>query len=246
MDRVLFVIANAGKQLMHAQALNTHNLANASTVGFQQDLANFRAQLISGPGYASRAYATAESAGLSFDKGEIQSTGRPLDVAVSGDGLIVVQAADGSEAFTRAGNLKVNINGQLLTGADHPVLGENGPIVIPEYEHLEIGADGTISVRPIGQQPGTLAEVGRIRLVSADHRNLEKGSDGLIRTKDQTVAQPAADAQLISGALESSNVNAVEAMVNMISLARQFEVSVKIMETAQTMDEQGARILDLG
>jgi len=246
MDRVLFVVANGGKQLMHAQTLNSHNLANANTVGFQQDLANFRTQMIGGQGFDTRAFSTAEDGGVSFDKGEMQRTGHTLDVAVNGDGWIAVQSPDGTEAYTRAGNMKVNVNGQLVTGANHPVLGDNGPIVVPEYESLEIGADGTITVRPIGQQPNTLAEVGRIKLVSPDHQNLVKGGDGLLRTKDDAAAEPATEVTLMSGVLESSNVNTVEAMVNMISLARQFEVSVKIMQTAEEMDEQTTRIMDLG
>lgn len=247
MDRVVFVVASGGKQIMHAQALNSHNLANANTVGFQQDLANFRAQSISGPGFDSRTFATAEDVGISFEKGAIQSTGRTLDVAVNGNGWIAVQSPDGSEAYTRAGNLKVNINGQLVTSSNHPVLGAAGPIVVPQYEKLEIGTDGTINVRPIGQQANTLAEVGRIKMVSPKPEDLVKGGDGLLRIREGApAAEPATDVTLISGSLESSNVNSVEAMINMISLARQFEVSVKIMQTAEQMDEQTTRIMDLG
>ncbi len=247
MDRVLFVVASGGKQIMHAQTLNSNNLANANTVGFQQDLANFRTQMIAGTGFDSRAFSTAEDAGVSFEKGAVQRTGRSLDVAVNGDGWIAVQSADGSEAYTRAGNLKVNINGQLTTGANYPVLGNNGPIVVPQFETIEVGLDGTISVRPIGQQPSTLAEVGRIKLVSPDPENLVKGGDGLLRIRDGAqAAEPATDVTLVSGTLESSNVNTVEAMVNMINLARQFEVQVKIMQTAEQMDEQTTRIMDLG
>ena len=246
MDRVLFVIANAGKQLMHAQAVNSHNLANANTVGFQADLVNYQTQIVTGAGHESRAFATAHDEGASFEKGNIQSTGRTLDVAVNGDGWISVQSPDGSEAYTRAGNLRVNINGQLLTGAGHAVLGEAGPIVIPEYEKLEIGLDGTISVRPIGQQANTLAEVGRIKLVSPQLDQLVKGDDGLLRTRDQVPAEASSDATLVSGALEGSNVNSVEALVNMIGLARQFEISVKIMSTAKEMDERTAQLMNLG
>lgn len=246
MDRVLFVIANAGKQLMHAQAVNSHNLANANTVGFQADLVNYQSQIVTGAGHGSRVFATAHDEGASFEKGSIASTGRTLDVAVNGDGWISVQAPDGSEAYTRAGNLRVNINGQLLTGAGHAVLGESGPIVIPEYEKLEIGLDGTISVRPIGQQASTLAEVGRIKLVSPQLDQLVKGDDGLLRTRDTVPAEASSDATLISGALEGSNVNSVEALVNMIGLARQFEVAVKIMSTAKEMDERTAQLMNLG
>ena len=245
MDRVVFLMASGAKQLMHAQAVNSHNLANANTVGFQADLANFRTQLVEGPGHESRAYATGENAGARFDKGTIQSTGRTLDVAVNGDGWIAVQAADGSEAYTRAGNLRVNINGQLLTGAGHPVMGDAGPIVVPEFEKLEIGLDGTISIRPVGQQPNTLAEVGRIKLVTPPQNELAKGQDGLLRTRTGVPAPAATDVTLISGALESSNVNSVEALVDMIGLARQFEMSVKIMQTAKEMDEQTSQLMDL-
>jgi flagellar basal-body rod protein FlgF len=246
MDRVLFVIAHAGKQLMHAQAVNSHNLANANTVGFQADLVNFQTQIVTGAGHESRAFATAHDEGVSFEKGNIESTGRTLDVAVNGDGWISVQAPDGSEAYTRSGNLHVNINGQLLTGAGHAVLGEAGPIVIPEYEKLEIGLDGTISVRPIGQQASTLAEVGRIKLVSPQLDQLVKSDDGLLRTRDRVPAEASSDATLISGALEGSNVNSVEALVNMIGLARQFEIAVKIMSTAKEMDERTAQLMELG
>jgi len=246
MDRVLYVVANGGKQLMHAQALNSHNLANANTVGFQQDLANYRTQLVVGPGLNTRAFATAEGIGVTFDKGTIQTTGRPLDVAVNGDGWIAVQGPDGQEAYTRAGNLHVNINGQLMTGADHPVLGESGPIIVPEYEHLDIGTDGTVSIRPIGQQPNTLSTIGRIKLVSPDHATLVKGPDGLLRTRDDSAVDPSTDVTLIGGALESSNVNSIEAMVNMISLARQFEVQVKVMKTAEDNDASTTRIMNLG
>jgi len=246
MDRVLFVIGHAGKQLMHAQAVNTHNLANANTVGFQADLVNTQTQIVRGTGHESRAFATAHDEGASFEKGSIQSTGRTLDVAVNGDGWISVQAPDGSEAYTRAGNLRVNINGQLLTGAGHPVLGEAGPIVIPEYEKLEIGIDGTISVRPIGQQANTLAEVGRIKLVAPQYDQLVKGGDGLLRTRDKLPAEATSDVALTSGALEGSNVNSVEALINMIGLARQFEISMKIMSTAKEMDERTTQLVELG
>ena len=246
MDRVVFVMASGAKQLMHAQAVNAHNLANANTIGFQADLANFRALHLQGPGHQSRAYALGEDGGVRFEKGSIQATGRTLDVAVNGDGWMAVQAHDGSEAYTRAGNLRVNINGQLLTGAGHPVMGESGPIVIPEFERLEIGRDGTISIKPIGQQPNTLAEVGRIKLVAPAQDEVVKGPDGLLRSRTGTELPATTDVALLSGALEASNVNSVEALVDMIGLARQFEMSVTVMQTAKEMDEQTGQLMDLG
>ncbi len=245
MDRVLFVIGNAGKQLLRAQAVNANNLANANTMGFQAEMSRFSSRTITGAGFQSRAFAVAENNSASFEKGEIQSTGRTLDVAVNGNGWIAVQAPDGSEAYTRAGNLHVNLNGQLMTRSDFPVLGDSGPIVVPENQKLEIGSDGTISVRPLGQQPNTLSEVGRIKIVSPAAEELEKGPDGLLRMRDGSDAPASTDVSLISGALESSNVNGVEAMVNMIGLARQFDISVKIMSTAKEMDERTTQLMNM-
>ena len=246
MDRVLFIMSSGAKQIMHAQTVNSNNLANANTTGFQADLANFDDQQLTGAGVDSRTYSVAENSGVSFSKGSIVSTGRDLDVAVNGDGWIAVQSPDGSEAYTRAGDLQVNINGQLLTGAGHPVMGDGGPLVIPEFEKLEIGTDGTVSIRPIGQQPTVIAEVGRIKLVSPDLSELVKGEDGLLRTRAGTDAEASNEVSLVNGVLESSNVNAVEALVNMIDYSRQFEMAIKLMNTAKTMDEQSTRLMELG
>ena len=246
MDRAIFVVGSGAKQLLHKQAVNSHNLANANTVGFQADLVNFQAQTMGGAGHDSRAFVLAENGGVSNEKGSIQATGRMLDVAVNGNGWIAVQAPDGSEGYTRAGNLRVNINGQLETSAGHPVLGVSGPIAIPEYEKMEIGSDGTISVRPIGQAPATLAEVARIKMVSPPAEELVKSNDGLLHMRGGESAEPSAEVTLQSGALEFSNVNSVEAMVDMIALARQFEMSVKIMSTAKEMDEKATQLMNLG
>ena len=246
MDRVLYVMASGARQVMRAQALNSHNLANINTVGFQADLANFTSQTVYGPGHESRTYAVAQDAGARFDKGTIQSTGRPLDVAVTGNGWLSVQAADGTEAYTRAGNLRVNINGQLITGAGYPVMGDTGPILVPEYQNLEIGVDGTVSIQPIGQQANTLAEIGRIKMVSPDQQEMVKGSDGLLRSRGGAPLEPSSDVELVSGSLESSNVNGIEAMVNMIDLARSFELSVQVMQTAREMDERTTKLMEIG
>lgn len=245
MDRVVYLMAGGARQLMQSQTINSNNLANVSTVGFQADLADFDAQYLNGPGHASRVYTVSDALHVSHKKGSMQATGRSLDVAVNGNGWIAVQSPDGSEAYTRAGNLRININGQLLTGAGHPVLGDAGPIVIPEHEKLDIGADGTVSIRPIGQAPSTLAEVGRIKLVSPEPGSLLKGDDGLLRTRDGEPAVSDTEVTLIGGALESSNVNAVEALVNMIGFARQFEMSTKIMQTAKEMDEHSAQLMKI-
>jgi flagellar basal-body rod protein FlgF len=186
-----------------------------------------------------------ERPGIDSTPGPIEVTGRELDVAIRGEGFLAIQAPDGQEAYTRSGDLRINGYGLLETGAGHPVLGNAGPIAIPPAEKIEIGNDGTISVWPLGLPSDSLAEVDRIKLVSPAPELMHKGSDGLIRL-DGTAGAPAdARVTLVSGALERSNVNAVDAMVNMISLARRFEMQVKMMQAAEEADRSAASIVQL-
>ncbi|MEQ6341993.1 MAG: flagellar basal-body rod protein FlgF [Gammaproteobacteria bacterium] len=246
MDRMLYVAMSGAKQTMLAQAVNTNNLANVNTTGFRSDLEAFRSLPVYGPGYPSRVYAQTETPGTDLLAGTLSTTGRELDVAVNGAGWIAVQAADGSEAYTRAGDLRVTVNGQLETGAGRPVMGNGGPIAVPPFEKLEIGADGTISIRPVGQAANALAVVDRIKLVNPPLGQMEKGTDGLMRVKDGKSAVADAAVQLSSGVLESSNVNAVEAMVRMIELGRQFETQIKMMRAAQENDAASAQLMRMG
>ena len=245
MDRSIYIAMTGASEIMHAQAVNAHNLANANTTGFRADLEAFKSLPMYGPGYPSRVYALAEQTDVDFTPGALINTGRDLDVAVNGEGWIAVQGADGNEAYTRAGNLQVDSNGLLTTGAGHPVMGNAGPIALPPYKKLEIAADGTLSIQPLGQAPNSLAVVDRIKLVNPELKNLTKGYDGLIRTRQGDVAAPDAAVRLSSGRLESSNVNSVEAMVNMIELARQFELQVKMMATTEESDKLSAQLMRL-
>ena len=196
-----------------------------------------------GPGHPTRVYALSARPGVDSTPGEIESTGRALDVAVHGKGWIAVQGPDGSEAYTRAGDLRISPNGILETGAGHPVLGNGGPIAIPPAESLEIGRDGTISIRPQGQPANTLATLDRIKLVAPGLAELVKGEDGLFRTVSGVPAPPDASVQVVSGAIEGSNVNMVGALVEMISLSRRFEMQVKLMDAAREDDEVVTQIL---
>ena len=246
MDRMLYIAMSGAKETMNAQTVNSNNLANASTTGFRADLDAFQSLSVHGPGYPSRAYALSENFKVDFSPGALMVTGRDLDVAVNGEGWIAVQAPNGSEAYTRAGDFRVDSNGLLTTGAGHPVLGNAGPVAIPPFEKLELGNDGTVTVQPLGQSPNTLAVVDRIKLVNPDMTSLVKGEDGLIRVEDGVPAQADAGVGLITGSLESSNVNGVESMVNMIQLARQFELQVKMMATSEQNDEATAQIMRIG
>ena len=244
MDRLLYIAMTGASQVSKAQAVNSNNLANASTNGFRADLDAFRSLPVDGPGHKSRAYAVAEGQGVDFTQGTLNATGNPLDVAVKGQGWIAVQAADGSEAYTRAGNLQINELGQLLTGAGSPVIGsDGGPIALPPFEKIDIGDDGTISIRAQGQSASTVANVNRIKLANPDPGSMFKGQDGLMRAEEGIEVVPDAKVTLAGGVLESSNVNPVESLVNMISLARQFEMHIKVMSTAQENDAATASLM---
>jgi flagellar basal-body rod protein FlgF len=243
MDKYLYVAMSGAKETLRAQAVNSHNLANASTTGFRADLAAFQTRAVEGSGHASRAYATNATIGWDTTNGALLSTGRDLDVAVQGEGWIAVQAADGSEAYTRAGDLRVDTAGALRNGAGDLVLGDGGPITVPQNSSVLVGADGSLSIVPLGQGPETTAVVGRIKLVKPPADAFERGADGLFRMQDGSAAPADASVQLASGVLESSNVNAAGAMVEMIELARRFELQVKAIRTAEEDGATAARLL---
>ncbi len=246
MDRMLYVAMTGAKETLRAQGVNNHNLANVSTNGFRADLAAFQSRAVDGTGYASRVYATNGTVGWDDTSGALLTTGRDLDVAVNGQGFIAVMGPDGREAYTRAGNLQVDPTGQLMTATGRPVLGDGGPINIPPYSSIFFARDGSISIVAQGQTPDTTATVGRIKLVNPATEAVERGEDGLFRMKDGSDAPAEAGVQLSSGVLEASNVNAAAAMVNMIELARQFEMQVKAIRTAEENGAAAAQLLRMG
>ncbi len=246
MDRLVYVAMSGARETMRAQTANAHNLANASTTGFRADLSAFRSQAVEGSGLPSRVYATHSSVGWDATSGELQQTGRDLDVAINGAGWIAVQAPDGREAYTRAGDLRVDANGQLQTGAGHAVMGDGGPIAVPPSTSITIARDGSVSIIPLGQTATTTATVGRIKLVNPDAATLTRGSDGLFRLNNGGDATADASVQLMSGTIESSNVNVAEAMTQMIELARRFELQVKALRTAEDDAAAASRLLQVG
>jgi flagellar basal-body rod protein FlgF len=246
MDRMLYVAMSGAKETLRAQAVNNHNLANVSTTGFRADLAAFQTREVDGTGWASRAYATNTTTGWNDQSGALVSTGRDLDVAVNGSGWLAVRAPDGTEAYTRAGDLQIDATGALRTGAGYEVLGDGGPITVPPYTSLFIARDGTISIVPQGQSPNTTANIGRLKLVNPPADALARGEDGLFRTRDGVEAESDAAVQVAAGSLESSNVNAADAMVNMIELARRFEMQVKAIRTAEQNAASAAQLMRIG
>lgn len=243
MDKLVYLAMTGAKALLQRQDALSNNLANASTPGFRADLMAFRAVPIRNEAAAStRVFALEATAGFDHAAGTLQQTGRPLDVAVRGQGWIAVQGLDGNEAYTRAGSFQVSADGTLQTMGGLPVLSEGGPIQVPANSELNIGDDGTVSAKAPGQAP---VQVGRIKLVDPPPGELNKGADGLVRTATGEPAAGEPRVRLAAGALESSNVNVVEAMVGMIALSRQFEMQMKMMQTADQNAQRAQSLLSL-
>ncbi|MDX9844761.1 MAG: flagellar basal-body rod protein FlgF [Aquabacterium sp.] len=238
MDRMIYLSMAGAKMNMQRQEVLSHNLANVSTTGFRAELQAVRAVPVRGDGASTRVYALDTTVGYDDSTGPVNFTGRALDVAMRGKSMLAVQALDGTEAYTRAGSLVVDAQGNLVTQSGLQVMGDGGPINIPPNTQPSIAPDGTVSVR---QQGGVTTPVGRLKLVTPEVK-LNRGDDGLFRAADG--ALPAdANAQLQDGALEGSNVNPIETMVSMIAAARQFETQMKMMQTAEQDEKAAAQLL---
>jgi flagellar basal-body rod protein FlgF len=239
----MYVAMTGAKQIMQAQAVNNHNIANASTTGFRADAVAFTSEPIYGPGYASRVNAVAGDAGTDFSSGVMMSTSRTLDVAVNGKGFIAVQGADGKEAYTRAGDLQVTASGAITTASGWPVLSDAGPLTIPPSTQVSIGSDGTVSVVPLGLSAAAQSQVDRIKLVNPAVKDLQKGADGLLRLKSGGKAKTDETVTITSGELESSNVNAAQSLVNMIELQRLYELQIKSINSTDQNEQSAQRMM---
>jgi flagellar basal-body rod protein FlgF len=243
MDRGLYVAMTGAKQIMQAQAVNNHNIANSSTTGFRADGVAFTSLPVYGPGYATRVNAVAGDAGTDFSSGVMMSTSRPLDIAVNGKGFIAVRGADGQEAYTRAGDLQVTALGAVVTSTGFPVLSESGPLTVPPSTQVTIGTDGTVSVVPLGLSAAAQSQVDRIKLVNPSTKDLQKGSDGLLRLKSGGKAKTDETVTIVSGELESSNVNAAQSLVNMIELQRLYELQIKSISSTDQNEQSAQRMM---
>jgi flagellar basal-body rod protein FlgF len=245
MDKLIYMSMIGAQAALRAQAANSHNLANINTSGFRADLAAFEWQNIDGPGFNARAIGTRGEQGFSVSQGSLLTTGNGLDVAVQGDGWLAVQAPDGTEAYTRAGDLRIDPSGELRNASGRAVLGEAGPIIIPPHTALNIASNGEISIVPPGQGPEAQAIVGRIKLVNPPTTELQRGNDGLFRLRNGGVAITDPAVNLVSGATEASNVNGAQAIVNMIELSRQFEMQMKAIKSAEENSRSAGSLLSL-
>jgi len=245
MDRMIYTAMTGAKHILEQQATTAHNLANATSTGFKAQVDSFRAVPVRGQGLPTRVFVVDATVGADFKSGVIQQTGRNLDVAVQGKGWLTVQRPDGSEGYTRNGSLKVNENGLLQTSTGLTVLGEAGPISIPPEAIVTIGKDGTLSTVSTLTLPGPPIILDRLKLVNPNEADLTRSNEGLFITKNGQPAPADASVSVVGGALESSNVNVVEAMVNMISLARQFEMQMKLVQSAENNANKASQLLNM-
>ena len=249
MDRLIYTAMTGASQTLLRQNAVAHNLANVSSNGYRAEEHRLRAVEVQRQGISrqtalpTRAFVVDASTHTDFSQGPMQYTGRNLDIAVAGSGWIALQLPDGSEAYTRAGSLELNVNGVLQTRSGIPVMGDGGPISIPPDSKIEIGQYGTVSVVPETGAQNTVNAIGRIKLVNPPTETLLRGADGLFRTTDG-VPPPVDDkVQVASGFQEGSNVNAVDQMVSMISLSRQFEMQMQMLVNAEKNDQAATQVI---
>ncbi|KQT35135.1 flagellar biosynthesis protein FlgF [Sphingomonas sp. Leaf412] len=248
MDKLVYTAATGLRAHMASQAAIANNMANASTTGFRADRVVFdRIMLSDGTTAISARQPTSEEVrDADRSPGAMQQTGRALDVAVEGrDAWLAVQAGDGSEAYTRRGDLSVSESGTLQTGDGFLVMGQSGPITLPPYSSLTIAADGSISIVPQGDTSGTPQIIDKLKLVSGKGSDTVKGLDNLMRVRGGGVLPDDLDAKVASGALEGSNVNMTQALVDMIENQRSYEVQANLLKEARTMDESSASLMRL-
>ena len=245
MDRMIYVAMSGAKQMLTQQATVANNLANVATTGYRAQVSAFWAAETLGDGAPTRAFVVDSTPSADFTPGAIQQTGRDLDVAVEGAGWIAVQLPDGSEGYTRNGSLQVSVNGVLQTRNGLNVMGDGGSIAVPAETRITVAADGTVSTVPTAGSPTQVAAIGRIKLVNPPEQSMLRGDDGIFRVRGGGAADADPNVKVHGGALEGSNVNAVEAMVSMIALARQFDMQMKMLQNADGNDRKATELLSM-
>ncbi len=244
MDRLLYIAMNGAKHSLYQQAVTSQNLSNVSTHGYKAQNGAFRALPVFGEGAATRAFVVNSTPNADLSSGAMQTTGRPLDVAVQGKGWIAVQDGSGQEAYTRNGSLQVGIDGMLVTSNGRPVMGDGGPISIPNDSEVTIGKDGTVSIVTNNQYNATTA-VARIKLVNPPDAEMARGDDGLFRQRNNQPAPADASVVLAPNVLEGSNVNSVDALISLIDQSRFFDMQVKLMQKADENANRAMQVMSL-
>ena len=244
MDRLVYTALSGLKGQMDAQATIANNIANASTIGFRADRVNFERLMIKGEGHDSRQPSAETVVDMDRRAGTVVQTGRGLDVAITGDNWLAVQAADGSEAYTRRGDLRIAPSGVLETGDGFPVMGSGGPITVPPHDKIMIAEDGTVSIVAPGADPSQPPQaIDQLKLVSDQGSKTVKGLDNLLHVRGGGTLPADMEARVQTGSLEQSNVNLTQALVDMIENQRSYEVQANLLREAKNMDESSASLM---
>jgi flagellar basal-body rod protein FlgF len=241
MDRLIYTAMTGAKGTMDQQSAVSNNIANAASTGFRSQMHKLRAVEIQTEALRTRSFAVDASIANDFTPGPIQYTGRPYDVALEGKGWLAVQQPDGSEAYTRNGSLMLSPAGILQTREGQPVVGDGGPIALPPDTEIVIGRDGSVS--SIDPGTGVVNLVAQLKLVNPPETDLVRGDDGLFRLANGAPAPADPNVQVAGGYLEGSYLNVADQMVQMISLARQFEMQVRMLQTAEANDRAATQVL---
>jgi len=243
MDRLIFTAFSGLDASMVRQRVIASNMANAQTVGFRAEMLTFTPITIKGDGLEARAMSQAAVPGASMEDGSLTETGKPLDIAMTGDTFLALQGTDGGEAYTRRGDLSVSPSGLLVNGDSRPVLGEGGPITIPPGGQVSIAPDGGVLVSDPASPDAPPNRIERIKLVSTTGVRMGKGLDGLFRAPAGGVLPPDPEARVITGTLEQSNVNPSDVLVQMVEAQRLFDIRTKLISTAKDLDEGSAALM---
>ena len=243
MDRLIFTAFSGLDASMVRQRVIASNMANAQTIGFRAETLQFTPMTVKGDSLEVRALSQGEVHGANMAQGSLTETGNPLDVALTGDALLAVQASDGSEVYTRRGDLSVAPSGLLQNGDGKPVIGDSGPITIPPGGIVSIGPDGQGLVRAPATPEAPPRRIDRLKLASPAGTRIEKGLDGLFRVAGGGVLPANLEAKLIPGSLEQSNVNPSDVLVQMVEAQRLFDIRTKLISTAKDLDEGSAALM---
>jgi flagellar basal-body rod protein FlgF len=244
MERLVQIASNSMRIHAENQRLIAAGMANANTIGFKRDYANSGSVYFEGPDGADRVYPTRAENGVDLDAGKIIPTDNTLDLALEGPGFFAAKKDNGEDVLTRRGDLRIGADRQLRNGENVILQGDAGPITIPAYQSIEISRDGSVLISPPGAEPTAApVAVGRLKLVNAPPSNVEKGVDGLMRTRDKSVPQADANITVSNKGLEASNINSIETMVEMLNSSRSFEINVKLLATAKELDAETSKLM---
>lgn len=248
MDRLIFT-SLSGQRLTDLRVRQISNeIANVSTTGFKKEFAAAtETYRYDGDGFNSR-YVPVVRAKERIDltDGPMQSTGRPLDIAVSGKQLIAVLTDSGELAYTRRGDLTVDAAGLLRVGSGERIASDaNTPIEIPGLTEIKIGPDGTILGKQIGGEAVIFQPIARIQVVESDPIKVALRPDGLYQSNDAQPFAAAAVPAVQAGALEGSNVSLFSSMVDMISMSRRYEMQIKILKQASDLAQRSQNLARL-